>query len=98
MQNGLIDNCMNTHQNSCLTVQYWQGGQVTFNNGVNLFNINNYSATPTTGDLNNDGSVSLQDLSMLLSNWGTNNSSADLDKNGTVGLSDLSILLSHWGS
>ncbi len=98
LEQGLIDNCVNNAQNSCHLINVASNGEVSINGSTNLFNINDYSATPTTGDINNDGSVSLQDLSILLSKWGTNNATADIDKNGTVGLSDLSILLSHWGT
>jgi hypothetical protein len=49
------------------------------------------------GDCNNDGHVTLTDLSILLSHYGTNYSKADFDSNGIVSLTDLSILLSHYG-
>src|SRR5437868_11742958 len=49
------------------------------------------------GDLNNDNSVNVTDLSILLSNYGTANSSADINTDGTVNVLDLSILLSHYG-
>jgi hypothetical protein len=57
--------------------------------------------TPTgkIGDLNNDGSINILDISILLSNWGATNAGieSDLGNNGPVGVVDLSILLSHWG-
>jgi hypothetical protein len=62
------------------------------------------SPTPTpspsgkVGDLNNDGSVNIFDLSILLSAWGTTNPTADLNRDGTVNIFDLSILLSKWGT
>src|SRR5262249_1059378 len=64
------------------------------------------SATPTPtsspsgniGDLNNDGSVDIFDLSILLSGWGTSKATDDLSHDGTVNIYDLSILLSHWGT
>src|SRR5438105_13165153 len=49
------------------------------------------------GDLNNDNSVNVTDLSILLSNYGTTNSTADINTDGTVNVLDLSILLSHYG-
>ena len=61
-------------------------------------------ATPSSspsgviGDLNNDGTVNIFDLSILLSNWGTSDAAADLNNDGTVNIFDLSILLSHWGT
>jgi hypothetical protein len=50
-----------------------------------------------TGDLNNDGHVTITDLSIFLSNWGTTNAACDLNHSGTVEIGDLSMLLSHWG-
>lgn len=48
LQNGLIDNCLNTHQRSCSVVQVWPSNDVAPNhtgdvtsNGEYLFNINN---------------------------------------------------------
>jgi hypothetical protein len=57
------------------------------------------SGTPAakTGDINNDGSVNVLDLSALLSAWGTSNAKADLNHDGSVNVIDLSALLSHWG-
>lgn len=56
-----------------------------------------------TGDLDCDGSVSLGDLSRLLTAFGTSSGDpgydpgADLDANGQVDLADLSALLTHYG-
>jgi streptogramin lyase len=51
-----------------------------------------------TGDLDGDGAVGPQDLSMLLGAWGTceGNCAADLDGDGLVGASDLAALLGAW--
>jgi Right handed beta helix region len=68
-----------------------------------------YTSTPNSnppppagkvGDFNNDGSVNISDLSMLLSAWGTNNSTilTNLGQSGTVNITCLSIFLSHWGT
>lgn len=57
-----------------------------------------FGSAPKPGDLNNDGIVNAQDLSLLLSNYGTNNSTGDVNKDGTVNAIDLSILLSHYGT
>ncbi len=54
-------------------------------------------AAAVIGDLNNDGHVSITDLSILLTHWGTTNAACDLNLSGTVELGDLSMLLSHWG-
>ena len=49
------------------------------------------------GDLNNDNTVNVTDMSILLSNYGTANTSADINGDGTVNVLDMSILLSHYG-
>ena len=49
------------------------------------------------GDLNNDNTVNITDMSILLSNYGTTNTTADINSDGTVNVLDLSILLSHYG-
>jgi hypothetical protein len=49
------------------------------------------------GDLNNDNTVNIQDLSILLSNYGTTNATADINGDGTVNILDMSILLSNYG-
>lgn len=49
-------------------------------------------------DLNNDNTVNILDLSILLSNYNTNNSIADINKDGVVNILDLSILLSNYGN
>jgi hypothetical protein len=48
------------------------------------------------GDLNNDNTVNITDLSMLLSNYGTTNTAADINNDGTVNVLDMSILLSNY--
>jgi hypothetical protein len=49
------------------------------------------------GDLNNDNTVNIQDLSILLSNYGTSSTTADINSDGTVNILDMSILLSNYG-
>jgi hypothetical protein len=56
--------------------------------------------TPKPGDVNEDGSVNIFDLSRLLGNWnagGATRDQGDLDGNGAINIFDLSILLSNWG-
>ncbi len=48
-------------------------------------------------DVNQDGVVSAQDISLILAYWGSASSIADLDGDGIVGASDLAIVLSAWG-
>jgi hypothetical protein len=49
------------------------------------------------GDLNNDNTVNITDMSILLSNYGTSNPTADINSDGTVNILDMSILLSNYG-
>jgi len=49
-------------------------------------------------DLNGDGVVGGDDLSLLFAAWGSSNAAADLDGNGIVDGIDLGILLSSWGT
>lgn len=56
-------------------------------------------STTKIGDINNDSSVNIFDLSMLLSNWNqTGTNIADLNSDNLVNIFDLSILLSKWGT
>lgn len=57
---------------------------------------------PCLGDLTGDGGVGLDDLAILLANYGTPSgadpSDGDIDMDGDVDLTDLSILLSVYGT
>lgn len=49
-------------------------------------------------DLNNDGSVNISDLLILLQNWGLSSFSAgDFDNSGKIDVKDLLLLLANWG-
>jgi hypothetical protein len=50
-----------------------------------------------TGDIDGDGVVDVEDLLLLLGDWGDcPGCLADLDGNGVVDVSDLLILLGSW--
>lgn len=49
------------------------------------------------GDVNNDGFVTIYDLSILLSNYRSDQPGADVNLSGQVDHTDLNILLSHYG-
>lgn len=57
---------------------------------------------PCTGDLNNDSTVDLQDLALLLAHYGTPGGASaaegDLDADGDVDLQDLATLLAIFGT
>lgn len=68
-------------------------------------NLEMFDPTATTtgtgkaGDINGDGAVNLNDLSILSSNWnktGMTAAQGDLNGDGAVNLNDLSILSSNW--
>ena len=48
------------------------------------------------GDINNDNTVNLTDLSLLLSKWNGTDSNTDINGDGKINLTDLSLLLSNW--
>jgi len=49
------------------------------------------------GDVNGDGTVDLNDLNLVLTNFGQQTSEGDADGNGIVDLDDLNIVLSNFG-
>jgi hypothetical protein len=56
------------------------------------------STTTVPGDCNNDGHVTVVDLSTLLTHYGQAYSACDFNSDNTVSILDLSVLLSHYGS
>ena len=67
-------------------------------NGSDKGVANSYAAANQNADINKDGFVNIQDLSVLLTSWNTNNINSDISQDGYVNISDLSILLSSWGA
>jgi hypothetical protein len=69
-----------------------------------LFTVTTASASGTacgdisTGDLNCDGNVNLQDFSILMYYWGTQNAAADINNDFYVSLNDFSIMMYYWGN
>ena len=51
------------------------------------------------GDINNDGTVDVSDLLILIGTWGpcSDDCPADIDENGVVNVDDLLLLLGNWG-
>jgi hypothetical protein len=47
-------------------------------------------------DLDNSGTVSGPDLSIMLSSWGNSGGPADVNRDGNVNAADLAVLLSAW--
>lgn len=59
--------------------------------------VANTTTTRLAGDINGDGKVTINDLSLLLNNWGKTTSVGDVNGDGKVTINDLSILLNNWG-
>ena len=58
------------------------------------------STEPIVGDLNDDGSVNVTDLLILISGWGTCSAGpcvSDVNEDGVVNVTDLLLLISNWG-
>lgn len=77
------------------------GGGLTFQVAYNTTDVTLYVVgQPIPGDLNGDGYVGLDDLSILLDNWNQTvppgNPLADPSGDNYVGLDDLAPLLDHW--
>jgi hypothetical protein len=58
-----------------------------------------YEGVHVEGDANNDGTVDIVDLLILLGHWGncTTNCDADFNDDGIIDVGDLLILLANWG-
>ncbi|MCH8345285.1 MAG: hypothetical protein IH983_15045, partial [Planctomycetes bacterium] len=61
-----------------------------------------FSCDAIPGDLDDDGTVGILDLLILLADWGPcpdppDGCPADLDGDGSVGILDLLTLLANWG-
>ena len=50
-----------------------------------------------SGDVDDDGTVGVEDLLSVLAAWGTDDAAADVDLDGTVGVTDLLALIQSWG-
>jgi hypothetical protein len=49
------------------------------------------------GDVNSDGNVDVNDLLIVIDQWGMTNSPADINADGIVDLHDLLIVIAEWG-
>jgi hypothetical protein len=55
---------------------------------------------PTTeciADANGDGNVNVNDLLILIGNWGQSDSPADVNNDGIVNVSDILLMIDAWG-
>ena len=51
---------------------------------------------PCVGDVNEDGTVAVSDLLMVIDQWG-GSGSADINGDGIVDVSDILALVGNWG-
>jgi peptidoglycan/xylan/chitin deacetylase (PgdA/CDA1 family) len=76
------------------------GGITGYMDNLEMFDPASTTVTGKAGDVNGDGAVNLNDLSIVSSNWnktGMTAAQGDLNGDGVVNLNDLSILSSNWG-
>lgn len=62
------------------------------------YNISFVKINTLASDINQDGAVDAQDLSLLASSWGKSDIFKDLNRDGIIDAADMSILLAEWGS
>ncbi|MCP3905123.1 MAG: S8 family serine peptidase [Planctomycetes bacterium] len=55
------------------------------------------SGEPVPADLDENGSVGMSDLLILIAQWGQPDSAADLNDDGVVNFADIMILIANWG-
>jgi hypothetical protein len=55
------------------------------------------STCPCTGDIDGSGNVGIEDLLLLLNDWGLSGPS-DINGSGRADIADLLILIAHWGA
>ena len=54
--------------------------------------------TNCLGDANDDGIVNVNDLLLVIGNWGTSDAAADVNNDGIVNVSDILIMIDAWGN
>ena len=71
----------------------------TFNDVVAAAFPSTPTATPVLlkGDINHDGTVNIQDFTLLSNAFGTNNAAADLNSDGIVNIQDYTLLSNNFG-
>jgi len=74
---------------------------VTFRSSVDIIGstqtvLNTYIQT-CQGDIDEDGTVDVADILIVIANWGDSGGPADLNNDGTVDVADILILIAAWG-
>jgi hypothetical protein len=66
--------------------------------GGGFYGFQGFGGCSGPGDINDDGTIGVNDFLDLLAAWGPNpGHPADLDDNDVVGITDFLVLLAHWG-
>lgn len=80
---------------------FFSPGNFTQQSNDVAYSLISNGAPPCPGDLDGDGAVGLQDLAIVLSNFGipggATSEQGDLDADGDVDLQDLAVLLANFG-
>ena len=53
---------------------------------------------PCSADVTGDGEVTVNDVLLVIAEWGTSNPKYDINEDGLVGTDDLLAILDAWGS
>jgi hypothetical protein len=53
--------------------------------------------TNCVGDANDDGTVNVNDLLLVIGNWGSSDTAADVNNDGIVNVSDILVMIDAWG-
>jgi hypothetical protein len=77
------------------TIGLFKPGATGSPNSVDVASKGPSAPPPPPGDLNGDGLINGDDLTLLLNNWG-GTGVGDINGDGTVGASDLTVLLGAW--
>ena len=51
----------------------------------------------SNGDIDGNGFVGVDEILLIIANWGTADSPADVNSDGLVSADDILFVLSHWG-
>ncbi len=78
-----------------LEAMYIRGEYTNGNDSTALDNVR--LAPPPCGDANGDGDVDLDDLNLVLTNFGFDTEFGDVNDDGTVNLDDLNLVLTQFG-
>ena len=59
--------------------------------------LNEYTVPSCDGDIDENGTVDVADILILIADWGSGTGPSDLNSDGTVDVADILILIAAWG-